>query len=343
VKQQALNDADILRYPHPILPSKKLKKSIRQVTLFNKKYVLYRDNDGNPVAMPDVCPHRGALLSKGKINAAGELVCAYHAWRIAATGQVTCPSVPKRSCKIPMLRTWDKYGFIWIANADVPDSAFPEFLDPEYELTGAFSSLFKAPLKVVLDNFGEIEHAFQVHKFIGPSENILDTVNFSVKIQEETTLGYLSCKYRKLPFFFGWSIGTKKDDLYHNDWEFKFTPLHGSYYNYWTDKTGKIRRPVSFIVTSFLVPVSEKEVRVQVFLQIKIASRVLRWFAPLLKLFTTLITRYEIEADGTIANFAAENPEDGSRWRLTHLDKQIMANRRLMDSIYFAKEEAKVV
>ena len=96
----------------------------------NKNYVLYRDNDGNPVALPDVCPHRGALLSKGKVNAQGELVCAYHAWRIGAKGNVTCPSVPKRSCKIAVLKTWDKYGFIWIANADVPDSAFPEFTLP---------------------------------------------------------------------------------------------------------------------------------------------------------------------------------------------------------------------
>ena len=197
--------------------------------------------------------------------------------------------------------------------------------------------MFKAPLKVVLDNFGEIEHAFQVHSFIGPSPEQLNTVDFNVKIEEEKTFGFMSCKYRKMPFFFGWFFGFKANDLYHNDWEFKFKPLHGCYQNYWTDQTGTKKRPISFIVTSFLVPVNEKEVNVHVFLQIQIKNKFLRVFAPILKWCTMLITKFEIKADASIASFAPENAEDGTHWKLTSFDKQIMANRRLMDQVYFGK------
>jgi phenylpropionate dioxygenase-like ring-hydroxylating dioxygenase large terminal subunit len=343
VKNNNSANADILRFPHPILQSKRLKKSPQQVTLLDKKYVLYRNENGEPVALPDVCPHRGALLSKGKVNTQGELVCAYHAWRIKSDGNVTCPSVPKRSCKIPVLKTWERYGFIWIANADVPDESFPEFTVPGHELIGGFSSSFKAPLKVVLDNFGEVEHAFQVHSFIGPSRKTPAITNFSVDIQDDKTFGYFSCKYRPLPFFMRWFFGIKKNDLYHNDWVFKFNPLHGSYNNYWTDATRTKQRPISFIITSFLVPITDNEVKCQVFVQISIKNRLLKLIAPVLKFATLLITKFEIDADGDIAAFAPADAHDGSQWRLTFLDKQIMANRKRMETIYFASEKDCVV
>lgn len=309
----------------------------------DKKYVLYRDEKGEPAAMPDVCPHRGALLSKGTVSRSGELVCAYHAWKIKSNGDVTCPSVPKRSCKIKLLKTWEKYGFIWIANADVTDDIFPEILVPDHELIGNFSSSFKAPLKVVLDNFGEVEHAFQVHSFIGPSRKAPAVSEYKVDIQKEQTFGYFSCKYRPLPFFLRLFFGIQKEDLYHNDWVFKFNPLHGAYNNYWTDITGTIKRPVAFIITSFLVPVTDNEVRVQTFVQISIKNKFLQFIAPILKLSTMFITRYEIHADGDIAAFAPAEAQDGSQWKLTFLDKQIMANRKRLDTLYFAREKEVVV
>ena len=339
MKNNCAANADILRYPHPVLRSKELKRGPKQITLMEKKYVLYRDVEGKVAALPDVCPHRGAQLSKGKVNGAGELVCAYHAWRIRSDGNVTCPSVPKRSCRLQLLKTWERYGYIWIANADVPEESFPDFTDPGYEMMGGFSSLFKAPLPVVLDNFGEIEHAFQVHTFIGPSKQVLDTVKFSVDIEEDKTFGYMSCRYRGLPLALHRFFGIRKNDLYHNDWVFKFNPLHGSYNNYWTSADGAVKRPVAFIVTSFLVPVREQEVNVIVFVQIAIKNKWLKLLAPILKWSTMLITRFEIEADGDIAGFAPAEAQDGSRWRLTHLDKQIMANRRKMDQLYFAREK----
>ena len=331
---------DVLRFPHPVMAASALgRRAVKAFVILGKRYVLFRDGAGKAVAVPGACPHRGASLAEGKVNAAGELVCAYHGWRICADGTAVSAAVPDRSCSVAVLKTWERYGFIWVANADVPDTAFPAFIDPAYRLIGHFTTPFNVPLRVVLDNFGEIEHAYQVHSFIGPHAGAVDKVTFSSVTGPDETCGYSSCAYRSLPLGLQWFFGIKRGDHYHNDWVFRFKPLHGSYRNYWTLADGSGRRPVSFIVTTFLVPTSEREVNMHVFLQTAIASPLLKWIAPILNWFAMAITRYEIKADAAIARFAPESDE-GGRWHLTHFDKQLFTNRKLLDSIYLGRGTA---
>jgi phenylpropionate dioxygenase-like ring-hydroxylating dioxygenase large terminal subunit len=331
---------DVLRYPHPVVKADKLKKgTIYEFAILGKPYVLYRDSEGKAVATLAGCPHRGALLAKGKVNAQGELVCAYHAWRVRSNGTAVSPSRPDKVCPIPMLRTWEKHGFIWVAHSNVPDSSFPDFLDPRYQLIGGFTEPFRAPLAVVLDNFGEIEHAFQVHAFVGTSSKSLDTVSFSSETREDETIGRSSSRYRGLPLKLHRFFGVRDGDKYHIDWVFRFKPLHGSYNNYWRAPVSATRRPVSFIITTFLVPVRDKEVHLHVFVQMAIESPGLRWIAPILRRCTMAMVKYEIKADAQIARFAPETSEAG-QWHLTHLDKQLFVNRRMMDRIYLAPHAA---
>ena len=188
---------DVLRYPHPIVKADKLKKrTIHEFAILGKNYVLFRDAEGKAAATLENCPHRGALLAKGSVNAQGELVCAYHAWRIRSNGTAVSASDPNKVCSIPMLKTWEKYGFIWVAHANVPDSAFPDFTRPGFEFVGGFTEPFRAPLPVVLDNFGEVEHSFQVHVFVGTSSKSPDTLSFSSETREDETIGRSSSRYR---------------------------------------------------------------------------------------------------------------------------------------------------
>src|ERR1700730_14966505 len=181
---------DVLRYPHPIVKADKLKKgAVREFAILGKSYVLYRDAEGTAAATLGNCPHRGALLAKGSVNAQGELVCAYHAWRIRSNGTAISPSNPDKVCSIPMLKTWEKHGFIWVAHSDVPDSAFPDFTRRGFQFVGGFTEVFRAPLPVVLDNFGEIEHSFQVHSFVGTNSKSLDTLSFCSETREDETIG----------------------------------------------------------------------------------------------------------------------------------------------------------
>jgi phenylpropionate dioxygenase-like ring-hydroxylating dioxygenase large terminal subunit len=333
---------DVLRYPHPIVKADKLRKgTIHEFAILGKRYVLYRDSEGKAVATLGNCPHRGALLAKGNVNAQGELVCAYHAWRIRSNGSAISPSKPDKVWPIPMLKTWEKHGFIWVAHSNTSDSAFPDFTDPRYELVGGFTEPFRAPLAVVLDNFGEIEHAFQVHAVVGTSSKSLDTLSFSSETREDETIGRSSCKYRGLPLNFQRFFGIRDGDQYHIDWVFRFKPLHGSYNNYWSDPDSVTRRPVSFIITTFLVPVRDNEVDLHVFVQMSIESPILRWIAPILRRCTMAMVRYEIKADVDIARFAPDSSDSG-KWHLTHLDKQLFVNRRMMDRLYLAPQAANV-
>ena len=333
---------DVLRYPHPIVKANKLKKgTIHEFAILGKNYVLFRDAEGKAAATLENCPHRGALLAKGSVNAQGELVCAYHAWRIRSNGTAVSASDPNKVCSIPMLKTWEKHGFIWVAHANVPDSAFPDFTRPGFEFVGGFTEPFRAPLPVVLDNFGEVEHSFQVHVFVGTSSKSPDTLSFSSETREDETIGRSSSRYRGFPLKLHRLVGIRDGDNYHIDWVFRFKPLHGSYHNYLTDPISAARRPVSYIVTTFFVPVRDKEVDVHTFVQMAIESPRLRWLAPIIRLGAMAVTKYEIKNDADIARYAPEL-SDGRQWNLTHLDKQLFVNRRLMDRIYLAPQPANV-
>jgi len=59
--------------------------------LWGEPLVLYRDSDGEPVCVRDVCPHRSAPLSMGELEN-GELRCFYHGWQFGKGG--SCTDVP---------------------------------------------------------------------------------------------------------------------------------------------------------------------------------------------------------------------------------------------------------
>jgi vanillate O-demethylase monooxygenase subunit len=78
--------------------------------------VLYRCEDGRPVALDDRCPHRWAPLSKGWLEG-DELVCGYHGLRFAPEGQCikvpTQTAVPAKACvhAYPLI---ERGPFVWI-------------------------------------------------------------------------------------------------------------------------------------------------------------------------------------------------------------------------------------
>lgn len=332
-----------LRYPHPVLLSSKLKrKKIVEIVINDNKFTLFRNKVNKPQAVPSACPHRGANLAKGKLNKNFELICPYHAWKINHKGIASSPSAPKRVCKIHNLKTWEKYGVIWVANEDTTEK-FPDFMEDNFSLAGKFSQKFEAPINVVIDNFSEIEHAFKVHRFIGSDKKDLHTVNFSVSIEEEETKGISSGKYRKQPFIFRKLFGIEKGDYYHNDWSFKFKPLNASYRNYWTNKTGNKVRSNQYIITTFFTPITSNKVDIFVFVQMSIKNKLLRKIKSILSFFTVMVTKYEIWEDAKIARFAPEKPEENTSWKLTSFDKQIFHNRKKAERIYFGIQEKNTI
>jgi len=59
--------------------------------LWGEPIIIYRDEDGNPTAMVDVCPHRSAPLSMGTVEN-GKVVCFYHGWAFGKDS--ACADIP---------------------------------------------------------------------------------------------------------------------------------------------------------------------------------------------------------------------------------------------------------
>ena len=83
------------RFPNcwtPVLPLAELSSNPLATEIAGQAIVLFADSDQQWHALIDRCPHRGAALSLGKVNAKGQLRCQYHGWRFDGEGR--CTGVP---------------------------------------------------------------------------------------------------------------------------------------------------------------------------------------------------------------------------------------------------------
>jgi phenylpropionate dioxygenase-like ring-hydroxylating dioxygenase large terminal subunit len=100
---------------YAVAQSKSLGKKPMRVELHGKAVVLFRGANGVS-ALQDMCPHRFALLSQGRV-VNGDIECPYHGWRFAASGKCTAIPVhdgplPKRF--VPALAAKERHGLIFV-------------------------------------------------------------------------------------------------------------------------------------------------------------------------------------------------------------------------------------
>ena len=65
-----------------------LKNRPKKVKVWNTNYVVWRNENNSYVALDDVCPHKGASLSAGKI-CDNNIVCPYHGYEFNEEGTLT--------------------------------------------------------------------------------------------------------------------------------------------------------------------------------------------------------------------------------------------------------------
>lgn len=128
--------------------SKDLTDEPVKVRMLGADLVLFRESDGTPRCISNVCPHRGSSLAEGCLYKDGTLACPFHGFRFNGHGD--CTLVPSRrdheaEVAAPRMRTdayatQEKYGAIWVCLGDEPDAAspifdIPEWGDPEWKFT----------------------------------------------------------------------------------------------------------------------------------------------------------------------------------------------------------------
>ncbi|XP_010535635.1 PREDICTED: pheophorbide a oxygenase, chloroplastic [Tarenaya hassleriana] len=156
--------------------------------LLGRDLVLWFDrNDQNWVAFDDLCPHRLAPLSEGRIDENGHLQCSYHGWSFDGCG--SCTRIPQASSSGPEARavkspracairfpTMVSQGllFVWPdengwdrANSTEPPRLPDDFDKPEFATVSIQRDLFYG-YDTLMENVSDPSHIdFAHHKVTG--------------------------------------------------------------------------------------------------------------------------------------------------------------------------------
>lgn len=137
--------------------------------LLEQRVVLFRKQDGTPVALQDRCPHRFAPLHMGKL--VDDVVqCPYHGLRFDAGGRcVLNPHGPVPSAaRVQQFPVVERYSAVWIWMGD-PARADPErivpfdFMVPEHSYVGTGHLLINANYELETDNILDLSHIEFLH------------------------------------------------------------------------------------------------------------------------------------------------------------------------------------
>lgn len=150
---------------------------VRPARLLGQDVVFWRSNEGL-CAWQDLCLHRGARLSGGRIQN-NCLICPYHGWNYDSSGR--CVRIPAHPSQPPPARArttayhiTERYGFIWVClgtpKNEVP--VFAEWDDASFRKVGAGPYLFKAQGPRIIENFLDVGHFPFVHAgFLGDPDH----------------------------------------------------------------------------------------------------------------------------------------------------------------------------
>lgn len=143
------------------------KNHLAAVQILGQDLVLWRASEGVR-AWKDLCVHRGAKLSLGRICAQekGEcVVCPYHGWEYNAAGEcVRIPAHPEQippvRAKVESLPVQEKYGLVWVCLGDPQGKipSFPEAETPGFRLVCAGPYRYDAQGPRVIENILDLAH-----------------------------------------------------------------------------------------------------------------------------------------------------------------------------------------
>jgi phenylpropionate dioxygenase-like ring-hydroxylating dioxygenase large terminal subunit len=164
-------------------------------TLLGIPLVFWRNNVNDKIqCVADICPHRLAPLSEGRINDKGEIECGYHGWTFEGD-KGKCTSIPQlgtegsaletalkspRACATPYY-CQIKQGLLWCYPTKVRDEVkiedlpelplIPEIDDPMCVYQDVFRDL-PMDFSTLLENVMDVSHVpFTHHNSVGKREN----------------------------------------------------------------------------------------------------------------------------------------------------------------------------
>lgn len=165
-----IDDPVLVNDWHPVLRDRDLADGgVRAARLLGEDIVLWRAG-GEVCAWQDLCLHRGARLSLGRVSGE-QLACPYHGWTYGRDGR--CAHIPAHPEQTPPARAVvrryqvrERYGLLWVClgepSGDVPP--FPEWGAPGFgaAVCGPFEHI-RAHGPRLIENYLDAAHFPFVH------------------------------------------------------------------------------------------------------------------------------------------------------------------------------------
>ncbi|AJY74091.1 aromatic ring-hydroxylating oxygenase subunit alpha [Paenibacillus beijingensis] len=170
-------DAVLMKEWLPAAYATDVKDAPFGVILMGERIVLFRTSEGIH-AWKDLCIHRGAALSLGKV-VDDTLVCPYHGWRYDGTGG--CVLIPQQNpnqaitkqARAITYEACEANGIIWVrleSGSATRPPVFTEFEDESFHMAFCDTYELKAAAPRVIENFLDVGHLAFLHEgYLGDS------------------------------------------------------------------------------------------------------------------------------------------------------------------------------
>ena len=168
-----MNSWYVAAWDHELIDGKLLAR-----TILDQPVLLYKGDSGRAVALDNRCCHRGAMLSKGRLEG-DDVRCMYHGLKFDPSGK--CIQIPGQDV-IPAklgVRSYpvverDHLVWIWPGEQALADPAMivdiPYLRDPAWRGVPDYMH-YDADYRLIVDNLSDFAHLAFVHtKTLGGSE-----------------------------------------------------------------------------------------------------------------------------------------------------------------------------
>lgn len=152
-----------------------LEAGLVERTILNQPVLMYRDQDGQAVAIGNRCPHRSAPLSMGKLSD-GVVTCGYHGLGFDRTGRcVRNPhggGVSTQALSVPSYSLCERDGLLWIwmgMQDQADETQLPDYdcLDGSRFFIGTGYLHGQANYELMTDNILDLSHIEFLHPGLG--------------------------------------------------------------------------------------------------------------------------------------------------------------------------------
>jgi len=155
-----------------VMSSKELKKGkLVGVTRFGEKLAFWRSKDGRVNCISDICCHRGASLSHGKLLENDRIMCPFHGFEYDTDGKVKVIPAFGRNVEVPERYKVKKYytyeiaDFIWVWYGDGEPTHIPKYFDDISEefSYSEFTQVWNVNYTRAIENQLDVVHVPIVH------------------------------------------------------------------------------------------------------------------------------------------------------------------------------------